>query len=176
MRIKHIILPLCLCVSVDLLAAPKVLHVADYGFAVENTATINATKSAVWKALTEEVDNWWPKDHTWWGAQGTLSIDTHAGGCFCEISGVKSAEHMRISFVEPSKLLRMTGGLGPLQGMGLHGALDWQLSEKDGVTKVTLTYRVSGYSPEGYEKLAPIVAQVQGLQLQGLVDYGNVKD
>ena len=41
------------------------------------------------------------------------------------MSGARSAEHMRIGFVDPGVQLRMLGGLGPLQGMGLHGALDW---------------------------------------------------
>ena len=54
---------------------------------------------------------------------------------------------MRISFVEPNKLLRMSGGLGPLQGMGLYGALDWQFSRVDNMTQVLLTYKVSGIKP-----------------------------
>lgn len=33
-----------------------------------------------------------------------------------------------MSFVEPYKLLRMTGGLGPLQGMGIQGGLDGSLN------------------------------------------------
>ena len=98
-------------------------------------------------------------------------IETKAGGCFCEVSGDKSAEHMRISFVEPQKLLRMTGGLGPLQGMGMYGSMDWKFSEESGVTTVILKYKVSGYSPDGFEQLAPIVAKVQGLQLEGLKTF-----
>ncbi|MBW8192817.1 SRPBCC domain-containing protein [Neiella marina] len=161
-----------LCISLMMMtssAIAQVVHIAPHGFIVENQVVINQPAEKVWHALIEDVDQWWPKDHSWW--QGTFSIDAKAGGCFCEISGGKSAEHMRISFVEPRKLLRMTGGLGPLQGMGMHGALDWQLANEGLNTKVTLTYRVSGIDPDGFDKLAPVVSHVQGLQLNALKHY-----
>ena len=159
------------CFSMGVMAEPKVLHVTETGFMVENQVTIPRPADQVWHSLLNDVDKWWPKDHTWWGNDSALSIDSYAGGCFCEKVGYKSAEHMRISFVEPQKLLRMTGGLGPLQGMGMHGALDWAFATTDEGTQITLTYRVSGIDPNGFEKLAPIVAQVQGMQLQGLADF-----
>ena len=99
------------CFSTSVLAEPKVLHVTETGFMVENKVTISQSADKVWHALINKVDKWWPKDHTWWGNDSVLSIDEFAGGCFCEKVGYKSAEHMRISFVEPQKLLRMTGGL-----------------------------------------------------------------
>lgn len=152
-------------------AKSNVVHVAKTGFIVENSIESKQPVDKVWTALVTNVDSWWPKDHSWWGLEGKLTIDAKAGGCFCEIAGEKSAEHMHISFVDPGKLLRMTGGLGPLQGMGMYGALDWVINRKDGITIVTLTYRVNGIHPDGFEKLAPIVAKVQGIQLNGLKTY-----
>lgn len=150
----------------------KTEHVAPHGFTVSNSITVAGDGQKAWQALVNDVDKWWPKDHTWWGEQGTLSIADKAGGCFCEIAGDRSAEHMRISFVEPGKLLRMTGGLGPLQGMGMFGALDWQFTPQDGnKTQITLRYQVMGSNPEGYASLAPIVDKVQGQQLQALGNY-----
>ena len=78
---------------------------------------------------------------------------------------------MQVVFVEPQKVLRMTGGLGPLQGMGVFGSLDWVFEPVPGGTQITLTYRVQGFTPDGFSKLAPVVAEVQGLQLQGLANY-----
>jgi uncharacterized protein YndB with AHSA1/START domain len=149
----------------------KVLHVTEHGFIVENSITTVHKSEKVWLALINDVDKWWPKDHSWWGKQGTFSIEAKAGGCFCEIVGEKSAEHMHISLVEPNKLLRMTGGLGPLQGMGVYGSLDWVFSEDKGKTTVTLTYSVTGINKDGFEKLAPIVARIQGLQLNALKQF-----
>ncbi|RPH23705.1 MAG: hypothetical protein CBB67_000215 [Alteromonadaceae bacterium TMED7] len=78
---------------------------------------------------------------------------------------------MQVVFVDPLKLLRMTGGLGPLQGMGVFGSLDWVFESVSNGTQITLTYRVQGFTPDGFSKLAPVVAEVQGLQLQGLANY-----
>ena len=78
---------------------------------------------------------------------------------------------MQIEVVQPPSLLRMTGGLGPLQSMGLYGALDWKLNKTDSGTEIVLTYKVHGLNPDGFKELAPIVDHVQGLQLGGLGDY-----
>lgn len=164
---------LLMFVSSVSLAKTSVIAVSDSGFIVENSASIKATPDTVWQALIQDVDKWWPKDHSWWGQQGTFSMDSVAGGCFCETAGARSAQHMQIVFVEPGKLLRMTGGLGPLQDMGVYGALDWVFTEQGGQTLITLTYRVHGYYPDGFAELAPIVGQVQGIQLQGLVNFVN---
>ena len=82
---------------------------------------------------------------------------------------------MAVTFVEPGKLLRMTGGLGPLQGMGLHGALEFRLEPVEGEgaasTRITMYYRAGGYSPDDLSAFAPIVDKVQAQQLDGLVEH-----
>lgn len=172
--LKTILLAFSLCVLL-LSATPlhaEVQWVGDNGFALENKIQIQADTDTVWQALVTQVDNWWPKDHSWWGQSSVFSIEPNAGGCFCERNGQRSAEHMRISFVDPGRVLRMTGGLGPLQGMGMYGAMDWTLTALDGDdaprTEVTLSYRVSGISPDGFADFAPVVDSVQALQLGGL--------
>jgi len=167
---KNWLFALSLFVSSSVAAEVKLL--SEQGFVIKNEVETHIEHQAVWNALIDHVDLWWPKDHTWWGKDGTMSIAPTAGGCFCEFaSGNRSAEHMRISFVEPGHLLRMTGGLGPLQGMGMFGALDWRLTTTDKVTKLTLTYTVQGFSAEGFDQLAPVVSKVQNLQLQALKTF-----
>ena len=78
---------------------------------------------------------------------------------------------MSVTFVDPGKLMRMTGGLGPLQGMGLHGALEWRFVEENGGTRITLWYRAGGYAPDDLTKFVPVVDKVQGLQLGGLAEH-----
>ena len=65
----------------------------------------------------------------------------------------------------------MLGGLGPFQGMGLHGALDWRLEAVEGGTRITLRYQVGGFTPEDLPKIAPFVDGVQAQQLGGLADH-----
>lgn len=141
------------------------------GFTIENTRQVAVDPQTAWKALVEDVDRWWPKDHSWWGKASKLSIDAQAGGCFCERAGKQQAQHMQVVFVDPGKLLRMTGGLGPLQGMGVNGALEFQLVPEGAGTRITLWYRAGGYTTDDLSKFAPIVDQVQGIQLGGLADY-----
>lgn len=151
------------------------------GFVVVNVEEVPVDPGTAWRALIQDVDRWWPKDHTWWGEASTLSIEAVAGGCFCERDGARQARHMEVVFVDPPKLLRMAGGLGPLQGMGLHGALDWRLEPLEegeegeegapGGTRITLRYQVGGYAPSDLSELAPVVDRVQGLQLGGLAGH-----
>jgi uncharacterized protein YndB with AHSA1/START domain len=152
-------------------AGAKVLNSRADGFTIENVVTVPVDPAAAWKALVNDVDKWWPKDHSWFGKDGKFRIEPRAGGCFCETSGKREALHMQVSFADPGKLLRMLGGLGPLQGMGLSGALEWRFEAAEGGTRITLHYIAGGYTPEDLSKFAPIVDHVQGIQLGGLGDY-----
>lgn len=166
---NRIVLMALLLISTPLSA--KVLHSTAAGFAVENSIIVPVDADAAWKALVKDVDRWWPKDHSWFGTEGRFRIDARAGGCFCEIAGKREALHMTVSHVDPGKLLRMLGGLGPLQGMGLHGALEWRLVPIEGGTRITLHYIVGGYTEQDLIKFAPIADRVQSLQLAGLARF-----
>jgi uncharacterized protein YndB with AHSA1/START domain len=156
--------------------AAEIKNAAASGFTIENTRVVPVDAATAFKALVERVDAWWPKDHTWWGKESTLSIEPRAGGCFCERAGNREALHMLVTFVDPGRTLRMTGGLGPLQGMGLHGALEFRLSPaREGGTTITLFYRAGGYTPDDLSKFAPVVDQVQALQLGGLAEFLGAK-
>jgi uncharacterized protein YndB with AHSA1/START domain len=150
-------------------AQAAVIEAAANGFTIENTIHVPTDADTAWRALVDDVGRWWPRDHTWWGEASMLAIDARAGGCFCERNGPQQAQHMLVTFVDPGKLLRMTGGLGPLQGMGLHGVLEFRFAPAEGGgTTITLFYRAGGYTPDDLRGFAPIVDEVQALQLGGL--------
>jgi hypothetical protein len=167
----------CLLLAIPLLgglqvpAHAEVKDQAPNGFTLENSQWVPVDSGAAWKAFVHDVGKWWPADHSWWGDASKLSISEKAGGCFCEINGAQQAWHMTVTFVDPGKLMRMTGGLGPLQGMGLSGALEWRFVEEKGGTRITLWYRAGGYTPDDLGKFVPVIDKVQGLQLGGLADY-----
>lgn len=152
-------------------ARAEVKDAAADGFTLENSAIVRADAGTVWQALVGDIDRWWPKDHSWWGEASRLSIDAHAGGCFCERAGERQAAHMHVAFVDPEKTLRLLGGLGPLQGMGLHGVMEWRLQPEGDGTRITLFYRAGGYSPDDLGAFAPVVDRVQAQQLDGLVRW-----
>ena len=152
-------------------AQARIVDQAPNGFTVENSEWVPADPDTAWKAFVNDVGKWWPADHSWWGDASKLSISEKAGGCFCELNGAQQAWHMTVTFVDPGKLMRMTGGLGPLQGMGLDGALEWRFAEEKGGTRITLWYRAGGYTPDDLSKFVPVIDKVQGLQLGGLAAY-----
>jgi uncharacterized protein YndB with AHSA1/START domain len=153
------------------LARADIKDVSPSGFTIENSQVVPVDAMTAWKALVDDVGRWWPKDHTWWGDASKLSIQPRAGGCFCEIDGQRQASHMTVTFVDPGQTLRMVGGLGPLQGMGLSGALEWRFAPAEGGTRITLYYRAGGYSPDDIGKFVPVVDREQGVQLGGLAEY-----
>ena len=147
------------------------------GFTVENKRVVPVAPEAAFKVLVDDVDRWWPKDHSWWGTEAKFSIDPRAGGCFFERGGAREAMHMLVTFVDPPRLIRLTGGLGPLQGMGFQGALEVRLAPQDGGgTEITLWYRAGGYTPDDISGLVKVVDQVQALQLGGLATLLGATD
>ena len=145
----------------------KVVSANDIGFVVENEVSVSVSANQAFELFVSQVDQWWPKDHSWWGEEGTFRIDTQAGGCFCETAGAKSAEHMHIVFVDPGNKITMTGALGPLQDMGMSGALTFSFIELDGVTKVIMRNSVHGIFNGEVSPLAEIVDAVQRMQING---------
>ena len=88
-----------------------------------------------------------------------------------------SVAHMTVVFVERDSVLRMIGGLGPLQAMAVNGSMTFTLAQTDnGATRLEYEYAVGGYSPEGLEGIAEPVDGVQLEQLRRLqrfVETGN---
>ena len=75
---------------------------------------------------------------------------------------------MRVVFAQPGKLLRLAGGLGPLQGMGVNGAMDFALTAIPEGTLLQYRYQVTGSSASQLDELANAVDRVQLSQLQRL--------
>jgi hypothetical protein len=79
---------------------------------------------------------------------------------------------MTVVFVQRDAVLRMVGGLGPLQSMAVSGSMTFALSDAAaGTTRLEYRYAVGGYSPEGLDRLAIPVDQVQLGQLERLLRY-----
>lgn len=165
-RLHALVLLACLAPAS---ASAEVISASAAGFALEQRIEVATDPQRSWRALVEDIGAWWPRDHTWWGAESTLSLEARAGGCFCERAGERSAEHLRVVFADAPNRLRLVGGLGPLQGMGLHGALEFSIdAREDSGSTVRMRYTVGGYSATDLSEFAPVVDRVQALQLEGL--------
>ena len=140
-------------------ARAEVIDATPGGFEVKRTLTINAAPAKVYAALIAPA-GWW--NHTFSGDPKNLYIEPKANGCWCETlpKSKGSVAHMRVIYVEPGSLIRLQGGLGPMQQTGALGNLTWSVAAKGGATELTWTYDVGGYMKGG---LAPMADAVDGV-------------
>lgn len=124
-------------------------------------------------AATVDIAHWWSADHTYSGNAANLHMDAKAGGCFCEKLAGGGVEHMRVVLAMPGKLLRLSGGLGPLQSGALNGTLTFEFKPGADHNQIDVSYVVAGYIDGGLDKIAAGVDQVLGEQLQHLQQLAN---
>lgn len=159
-------------------ALAEVATSAESGFVVKLEAETPAAKSDVWKMLIAPAQ-WWSPEHTYTGDAANLYLDAQATGCFCEKlprpkdapegQRMGSVEHMRIVYADPQNgVLRMAGGLGPLQSEAMSGALTIALKQGAAGTRIEWTYVAGGFMRMKMEEIAPLVDKVLGEQLQRL--------
>lgn len=159
--------------AVALFASPLAAELrqsAPDGALIEHHFRMNVTPGRAWDALLQPA-LWWPSDHTWSADSANLSLQAEAGGCFCERWNEGSAEHAHVILVQPGKLLRMRGSLGPLQEMSVSGVLTITLKQAAGGTDAVVTYRISGDASHELDAFMPVVDKVIGQQFGAWVDF-----
>jgi hypothetical protein len=151
-------------------AQGKVVATEERGFAIAHSGDVKATPDIVWAQLVHP-ETWWHKDHSWSGDAANLWMTPTAGGCFCEkLPNSGFVEHARIIHVVPSRMLRLSGALGPLQGEALIGTLTVTIKAgTSGTTVVSFDYVISGYSRFPLKEIAPAVDAVLAEQHRRLL-------
>jgi uncharacterized protein YndB with AHSA1/START domain len=140
-------------------------------FVVSIDRKLNASPAAVYDRLIH-VERWWNASHSYSGNAANLSLDPRAGGCWCETWAGGSVEHARVLTAMPGKLLRVSGGFGPLQAQPVVAVLSFGLTPADDgkATNLMVRYRVAG--PVG--DLGPPVTEVLTEQIEGFVTAVNM--
>ena len=155
-------------------ARAEVVSSSPTAFVLRSEATVTTTPDRAWRALTQP-SRWWSSAHTYSGDARRLTLDPRAGGCWCERWGDgQSVEHMRVVAVlenEGVRTLRMVGGLGPLQAMGVSGVLTFTVAPDASGAKITIEYRVSGEPGLGLDQIATPVDSVLMEQFGRLSRY-----
>lgn len=143
-------------------------EISPSGFTITYAVVVDADPQKVWQAFTQ-LPAWWNSAHTWSGQAANLSLDSTAGGCWCERWGNgASAVHGRVLLAIPGSVLRLQAWLGPLQEMPVAGVLSFGTARRDDATRLRVTYRVAGAPDAGLDKLAPAVDKVIGEQVKRL--------
>lgn len=165
------------------LAAPAAAEVVDpteTGFVSRLAVEVKAAPADVWKSLIAP-NLWWNKAHSYSGDAANLYLDAQAGGCFCEKlplgkdaapnSRTGSAEHMRVIYAAPGRVLRLSGGLGPLQSEPVGGVLTITLKPTVAGTRILWEYVVGGFMRYKVAEIAPAVDKVMAGQLASLAAH-----
>ena len=144
-------------------------QVTPTGFLVNLDVKVNEPVAKVYDALVGQVGSWWNPEHTYSHDAKNLSIDPRPGGCFCEkLPNGGGVEHLRVVYVAPREVLRLSGGLGPLQASGVAGSMTWKLTGDRDQTRIQLSYSVGGFVVGGFDRIAPAVESMLNEQLNRL--------
>lgn len=148
-----------------------VIATGENGFQIRIIRQIAKPTTEVYDAIVGKIGNWWSSNHTWSGDASNLSIDLQRAAMIEILPDGGFCRHLEIVLHQPGKTLRLRGGLGPLQEMGLDGSLTIKTLAKDDGTEVVLTYNISGFSPGGFAPLGPLVDGVLTEQVDRLVRF-----
>ena len=166
------------CLLATLLVVPlasfaEVQSASRTGFSLRIETVSHASAELSYEAFTA-VDKWWDMDHSYGGVAENLSLQLTPGGALLEtLEDGGFVKHLEVAYLKPGVEIRLLGGLGPLQPMGMHGAMTIQFEQLPKGSKTVMTYNVTGYYPEGLENLAPIVDRVQAGQMQRHAIYAD---
>ncbi|AOE49559.1 SRPBCC family protein [Kangiella sediminilitoris] len=168
MKITIKVLALVITVLTPFISKAEILSRSESHFHIKFEVELPQSVSTTYDQFLN-IGEWWQSSHTWFGDASKLFIETKAGGCFCEVNGDKEALHMTVAHVNPGKSLKMLGGLGPLQGMGVNGVMSWDFSQlEENKTKLTLNYSVKGFTTENVQTIAEAVNKVLATQVNEL--------
>jgi len=152
-------------------AEARVVESTPGGFSVTFSSKVAATPDAIWAQMLHP-ERWWSKSHSWSGDAANFSLRAEPAGCFCErLPGGGFAEHARVIYAAPGKMLRLSGGFGPLQGEGIAGTLTMRMKPgEEGTTTIDFDYVVGGYARFDLKEMSSAVDSVIGEQHKRLVD------
>jgi uncharacterized protein YndB with AHSA1/START domain len=161
-----------LAVALPAAAAAEVADAGASGFTTRHSITISRPRAEVYRASVGKIGSWWSDDHTVSGRAANMYLQAQPQGCFCERLGEDAGVvHMTVTFVNPTVMLRLSGGLGPLGLMGVSGNMTWEFADSADGTALTWSYAVGGYYPGGLEQMAGAVDAVLTGQMTRLKEF-----
>ena len=144
-----------------------VLEADDSYFVSVHEIHIAASPKRVFEALIEEIGAWWDAAHTYSGDASNMTFELELA-LVEELPEDGFVRHLFVDMVQPPKVLRLSGGLGPLQPLGVTASMTFRLEEAEGGTQLAYRYVVSGRGLQGW---AEPVDRVMGGQLRRLQRY-----
>ena len=154
-------------------ADAKVLAKSATGFVVEHKVELKTDAKTAYEAFVK-IGSWWNSSHSFSGDAKNITIDTKPGGCWCEtLPNGGFVKHMDVVNVMPGVMLVFSGGLGPLQFMGVAGSMSVKFATdaKTKLTTVTLRYDVGGRDDKNFEDISKGVDAVLKEQVDRYANF-----
>lgn len=139
----------------------------DSGFISAHEVEIEAPPERVFDALVAEIGAWWDPAHTYSGDASNMAFDQSLA-LRERLPDAGIVHHLRVDMMRPPKMLRLSGGLGPLQSLGVAASMTFQLESTLSGTALRYRYVVNGRSLRDW---AEPVDRVMGRQLERLRRY-----
>src|SRR6185437_15398582 len=175
-RKMHVAAGFLIALLVTLPARAVVMDSAQNGFSIVDRTHVTASPDKVYAAFIAPA-RWWSSKHTFSQDAANLSLDPVAGGCWCEkLANGGTVQHLVVVQAVPAKALVMRGALGPLQGLGVEGAMTISLKPATDGTDLSLTYNIGGYLKDGFASWAAPVDGVLGeqvMRLKAFIETGS---
>lgn len=161
---------MCVVATIALASAnvsdAQVVRSASDGFQIKIVKTTQLDPAAAYACLVDDISQWWDADHTYSGKSENVSMDLERQCLYERLPDGGFVRHLEIVYCQPGKMLRLTGGLGPLQELGCTGAMTFRFVPKGDGAELEMTYNVVASKDQQLDKIAPAVAQV----LEGQLD------
>ena len=125
---------------------------ASYSIVIVET-TITADPARVWRALTEEMDAWWPAEFYAGGEPGarTMKLDARPGGLMVEHwGGDAGVVWAAVNAVERGRHLEVSGLVFPKWGGPSMWLGSWELEPAGDGTRLRFTEGAVGRISDGY--------------------------
>lgn len=151
----------------------KVASQSANGFTVTHEADVAVDPKGAYDGFVN-IGTWWSDAHSFSGAAKNISIEPKAGGCWCEaLPSGGSVSHMTVVHANPGAMLVLSGGLGPLQFMGVAGSMTLKFTAQGKGTRVTLDYAVGGYDVDDFKEISKGVDAVLGEQIKRYARFAS---
>lgn len=159
--------------AIPSIADAKVVTKGATGFVVEHQVEVKTDATAAYDAFVK-VGAWWASSHSFSGDAKNLSIDTKPGGFWREtLPNGGFVKHMDLVHAAPGSMLVFSGGLGPLQFMGVAGSMTVSFKPGEGTTTVTLRYDVGGRDDKNFEDISKAVDAVLAEQFTRYANFAS---
>lgn len=114
------------------------------GFVITIVRTTTLSPDKAYSRFVDDFASWYDASHSYTEDAKNLSLDLEKQCMLEKLPDGGFVRHMEIAIHQPGVMLRLTGGLGPLQRRGVSGALTVNFRKVDEKTEVAMSYYVCG--------------------------------